>query len=159
MHSLMTSVLLRTPRLNALVNDPHLHPSEREFRQAEQARPSERRAIVRSNSGRHSILPHRRIANGSNLTQVHSGDDLTADQITTMGIGDRERIATRAIARSEVSLKIHAPELIGGCHLREGLRVWRRASLFALWARKASSLKDVAEGTGHWPLHARIQLL
>jgi hypothetical protein len=35
MHSFMTSVLLRTPRLNALVNDLHLHPSERELRQAE----------------------------------------------------------------------------------------------------------------------------
>jgi len=50
------------------------------------------------------MLPHRRFANGSNLTQVHSGDDLTADQITTVGVGDRERIATRAITRSEVSL-------------------------------------------------------
>jgi hypothetical protein len=29
MDSFMTSVQLRTPRLNALVNDPHLHPSER----------------------------------------------------------------------------------------------------------------------------------
>ena len=108
-------------------------------------------------------IPYSRIAASqtalTNLTQVHSRDDLTADQITTVGVGDRERIATRAITRGEVPLKIHAPELIGGCHLREGLRVWRRASLFALWARKASSLKDVAEGTGHWPLHARIQLL
>ena len=32
--SFMTSVLLRTPRLNALVNNPHLHPSERKLGQA-----------------------------------------------------------------------------------------------------------------------------
>src|ERR1700730_13225634 len=77
------------------------------------------RAIVRSNPGRHSILPHRRFANGSDLTQVHSGDDLTADQITTVGVGDRERIATRPITRSKVALKIHAPELIRCRHLGE----------------------------------------
>jgi hypothetical protein len=46
MHSFMTSVLLRTPRLNALANDPHLH----------------------------------------------------------LGVGDRERIAARAITRGEVPL-------------------------------------------------------
>jgi hypothetical protein len=40
---------------------------------------------------------HRRFADDSNLIQVHSGDDLTADQITTVRVGDRERIATRAI--------------------------------------------------------------
>ena len=150
MHSFVTTVLLRTPRLNAFVNDPHLHPSERELRKAEQARPGEWRAIIRSNSGRHSILPHRRFANGSNLTQVHPRDDLATDQVTTVGVGDRERIATRAITRSEVPLEIHAPELIGGCHLREGLRVWRRASLLALWTREACSLEDVPECTGHW---------
>ena len=33
MHPFMASVLLRTARLNALMNDPHLHPSERELRQ------------------------------------------------------------------------------------------------------------------------------
>src|SRR6185312_12231786 len=133
MHSFMPSVLLRAAWLNPFVNDSHLHPSERELRQAEQAGPCEWRAIICSNSGRHSILPHRRFANGSDLTQVHSRDDLTADQITTVGVGDREGIATRAVTRSEVPLKIHAPELIGSCHLREGLRVWRRASLLALW--------------------------
>ena len=132
MHPFMTSVLLRTPRLSPFVNNSHLHPPKRKLRQAKQARPGEWRAIRRSNSGRHSILPHRRFADGSNLTQVHSGDDLATDQITTVGVGDRERIATRAITRSEVPLEIHAPELIGGCHLREGLRVWRRASLLAL---------------------------
>ena len=159
MHSFMTSVLLRTPRLNALVNDPHLHPSERELRQTEQARPGEWRSIVRSNPGRHSILPHRRFAHGSNLTQVHPGDDLTSDQITTVGVGDRERIATRAIPSSKIALKIHAPKLIGRCDLREWLRVWRSTPLLALRSCEASSLKNVPEGAGHRPLDARIQLL
>jgi len=67
-----------------------------------------------------------------------------------MGVGDCERITLGAVTRSEVSLEIDAPELIGGCHLREWLRVWRRASLLALWTREASSLKDVPEGAGHW---------
>lgn len=31
MHSFVATVLLRAPRLNAFVIDPHLHPSEREF--------------------------------------------------------------------------------------------------------------------------------
>src|SRR5271156_76713 len=114
------------------------------------------RAIICSNPGRQPILPHRRFADRSNLTQVHSGDDLTADQITTVSVGDRERIAAGAITRSEVPPEIHASELIGGCHLREGLRVWRRASLLALWTRESGSLKDVSEGTGHRPNHARI---
>ena len=80
------------------------------------------------------------------------------DQITTVGVGDRERIAARAITRSEVPLEIHAPELIGCCHFRERLRIWCRAPHLALRTREASSLKNIAEGTGHRPLHIPIQL-
>jgi hypothetical protein len=34
------------------------------------------------------------------LNRVHSGDDLTAEQIRTVGVGDRERIATGAVTRA-----------------------------------------------------------
>ena len=57
------------------------------------------------------------------------------------------------------TLEIHAPELIMGRHIGEGLRVRRCAPLLVLWTREASSLKDVPESARHGPLHARIDLL
>ena len=51
MHPFMTSVLLRTPRLNPFVNNSHLHPPKRKLRQAKQARPGEWRGMLRDHRG------------------------------------------------------------------------------------------------------------
>src|SRR5271163_131066 len=68
MHSLVPAILLRPAWLNALVHDPELHPTEREFRQPQQPSARKWRSIIRSNPCRHSILAHGRFTDRSDLT-------------------------------------------------------------------------------------------
>ncbi len=80
-----------------------IHPSE-SFDKTEQTRARKRRAIIGSDPCWHPVLPHRCFANRSNLAEVHSCDDLAADQITTVRVGDGEWIATLTIASDEIPL-------------------------------------------------------
>src|SRR5260370_12405299 len=55
---------------------------------------------------------------------------LAAQQISTVGIAQSERIDALAIARAKPALEIHAPGLIGTCDAPKGLSVgWSLASL------------------------------
>jgi hypothetical protein len=105
------------------------------------------------------ILPHRGVADRGDLTQVHPGDRLAADQVATVGTGDRERIAPQPIASNEVALEIHAPELVRRGDIGERLRVGSRPSLPALRACQTCSPQDVAECTGRWPDYFGLQHL
>jgi len=135
-----------------------IHPSE-SFDSPSRPVPAKRRSIVRSDPRWHPVLAHRRFANRSDLAQVHPGNDLATDQVAGVRVGDSERIATRPIARTEVAFEVHAPELIRCRHLGEWFRVRRRTTLLPLRTGQTSSLKNVAERAGGWPLHAGFQLL
>src|ERR1035437_2644159 len=124
-HPLMASVLLRPAWLNALMHDAHLHPSKRQLRQAKQASTREWGAVVGSDSRRHSILAHSCFTDRSYLTEVHSRDDLAANQIAAVSVGDGEWIGPSTVSSVEVALEVHAPELVRRRHLRERFRVGR----------------------------------
>jgi len=113
MHALVAAVLLRSACLNPFVNNPQLHPTEREFRKSHEPRARKRRAIVGPDSSRHSVLPHSCFTDRSNLAKVDTRDDLATNQITDIRIGYRKRVASLAVARHEVDFEIHTPQLIG----------------------------------------------
>src|SRR6185312_12067514 len=116
MHALVTAVLLRSACLNPFVNNPKLHPAEREFRKSHKPCARKRRAVVRPDSSGHSVLPHSCFTDRSNLAKVYARDDLTTNQITAIRIGYRKRIASLAVACHEVAFEIHTPQLIGPRH-------------------------------------------
>ena len=76
-----------------------------------------------------------------------------------MGIGNGEWIATQAIACHEVTLEVHAPQLVRSRHFGERFRVGRSPPLLARWTRQTRSVQDVSEGTGRRPIDARLNLL
>jgi hypothetical protein len=111
-HSLMTSVLLRSAWLDPFVHYAQLRPAERQFGQSEQAVASERRAVVGPDPCRHAVFVHRGLTDRDYLAQVHAQDRLAAYEVATVCVGDRERITPSAVACTEVSLEVHAPELV-----------------------------------------------
>ena len=104
MHPLMATVLLRSACLNPFVNNPKLHPAERQFRKSHEPRARERRAVVGPDSSGHSVLPHSCFTDRSNLAKVYARDDLATNQITAMRVGDGERIAAFAVTGGKVAL-------------------------------------------------------
>jgi hypothetical protein len=68
MHSFVSPILLRVSWLYALVNNPELHPSQRQLRQTQEADARERRSVVRADTFWHTELTHRGIANGAYLS-------------------------------------------------------------------------------------------
>jgi hypothetical protein len=107
MHALVTTVLLRSACSNPFVNNPKLHPAEREFRKSHEPRARERRAIVGPDSSWHSVLSHSCFTDRSNLAKVYARDDLATNQITAIRVGYRKRIASLAVSRREVALELH----------------------------------------------------
>jgi len=104
MHPLVTTVLLRSACLNALVHDPKLHPSEREFRQSQEPCARKRCAIVGPYPCWHPILSHSCFADRSDLAEIYTRNNLATNQITAMRVGDGEWIAALTIAGGEVAL-------------------------------------------------------
>ncbi len=74
-----------------------------------------------------------------------------------MRVGDRERIAPRAVARAEVALEVHTPELVGAVTVGERFGVRRGAPLLLVRVRETGPAQDVAEGACCRPDHSRLQ--
>jgi hypothetical protein len=91
------------------------------------------------------MLSHRRFAHRSHLTQVHSGNDLAADQVTAVSVSDGERVAPRSVACTEVAFEVRAPELIRRCDFGERFRVGCCAPLLPLWTGEAGSSENIAK--------------
>ena len=102
MHALVTTVLLWSACLNPFVNNPKLHPAEREFRKSHEPRARERRAVVGPDSSGHSVLPHSCFTDCSNLAKVDARHDLATNQITGIRIGNRKRIAKTIAAKPKL---------------------------------------------------------
>ena len=66
-------------------------------------------------------LQHCRLADRPDLAEIHSQDDLATNQVTAMRVRSGERIAALPVAGGEVTLKIHAPQLIRTRDQRERL--------------------------------------
>ena len=79
------------------------------------------RAVVSPDPCEHSVLAHGHFADDSDLAQVHVEDDLAANQITAVRVGDGEGIAALAIASGEVPFEAHARQLIRTLDRRERL--------------------------------------
>ena len=73
----------------------------------------ERSSVVGPDPGGHAVRVHGGFGDRGYLAQVHAQDGLTADEIAAVRVGNRERIASRTVARAEVAFEIHAPELVG----------------------------------------------
>jgi hypothetical protein len=70
MHPLVVTVLLRSAGLYPLMYDPELHPADREFGQPHQPGARKRCAVVGPDPCWDAVLPHRCLADRSDLAQV-----------------------------------------------------------------------------------------
>ena len=103
--------------------------------------------------------PHRCIANGAYLGEVHACDCLAADQKSAVRVGDGERIAAITIACQEVPFEIHAPKLIGRSHHRERLRTRRGAPFLPLRVGEPGPAEDLTHRTCRRPAHVGVHAL
>jgi hypothetical protein len=71
-------------------------------------------------------------------------------------IGDRERIATIAVARHKVAPEVTAPELVRRSDHRERLRIRRRPPLLALGVRQTSTAEYLPHRARGGPKHVRV---
>ena len=98
--------------LNAFVDDAQLRPADRQLGQAEQPVARERSAVVGPDPGGHAVLVHGGFVDRGNLVQVYAQDGLTKVELAAVRIGNRELIASCAVACAEVALEIHTQKLV-----------------------------------------------
>jgi hypothetical protein len=80
MHPFISSVLLWSPWLNAVVNVSELYPSQRLFRRAQPTDARAWRSVARADTLWHAVLADGGIANGAHLCEIHACDCLASDQ-------------------------------------------------------------------------------
>src|SRR5580693_6954601 len=130
MHALMAAVLLRLAWLDPFVPDAQSQPPHRELAQSRRRSTSERSSVVGSNRFRQSEFPKSRFKYDPGVFSVGSFDGAAAQQISAVGICDRQWIAPRAISSQKPPFEIRTPNLIGRLGMAQRLSVgWRAFSL------------------------------
>ena len=122
MQPFQTAVLLRLAGSNALRHDASLDHLDRELRQAAGATRGKRRSIVRAQSKRQAELAERCIQHRPDVIRIGACHRLAAQQIAAVGIAQRQRLATPAVAGHEPAFEVDAPRVVGRRALRQTAR-------------------------------------
>src|ERR1700730_6908340 len=114
MHALMTAILLRMARLDALNADAEPEPPDRQLAQVEQGMGgSERDTIIAAHVGRQTALLKKPFKHCKSVVFFSGTERLTGEEITAGMIRNGQRVAVLMIAQQELALVIGAPKLIG----------------------------------------------
>src|SRR5580700_11127423 len=99
MHALMTAILLRMARLDALDADSQAKPPDRQFAQMEQSvSRSEGHTVIAADVGGQSALLKKPFKHGKSVFFFGGREGFTGEQKTAGVIGDGQRIAVLPIA-------------------------------------------------------------
>src|SRR5580692_11100485 len=127
MEAFVPSVLLRMVRIYALVCYSQFGAPHRERRQSRHACGREGRAIVRSDRVGQPMFVKSPLEQrlGLFFARIRSGPQ--ADQIAAETIGDRQRLAARAIAEPDPALVIDRPKMMRSLRLPQRAKPGRRS--------------------------------
>src|SRR5271154_4515155 len=112
MHPLVAPVLLRPAWLYSLRLDPQPHPPHRQRRQPAPSVGPERRSVITAHSLRQSVFLKSSFQHRSRVLRIRRPYSLAAQQIPTVAVCDRQRIAAPSVSGPKPSLEIYAPQLI-----------------------------------------------
>ncbi len=115
-HILVLPVLLRLARLDQFRSDPKSEPPYRKLRKPCQRCRCERRPVIRSDRCRQSILSKQLPEDRPHSLFPGRSQPLASQQISRIPIRHRQRIAVSPVSCPELSLEVHAPQLVRRPH-------------------------------------------
>jgi hypothetical protein len=136
MHAFVAAVLLRLAWLDPFVPDAQSQPQHRELTQSCGCSTGEGTSVVGANRFRQSELAKGGFEYRPGVLAVGSLYGTTTQQVSTVGIRNRERIAARAILGKKPSFEIRAPNLIRSFGMFQRFRVGRRPFSPPAWMRQ-----------------------
>src|SRR5205823_9039580 len=150
-HPFMGRVLLRTRRMNPLMDDAELHPPHVQPAQAVDASRRERCPVVGPDRFREADLSEQGAEHGLRLLGLHRRQAAAHEERPAEVIGDRERVAVLPVSGLELPLEVRRPHLVRSLRLeRSGSRV-RPLLATPVLAEPAVPLEDVVDRTARRP--------
>ncbi len=159
MHPLMLAILLRRRRLGPLVLDPQPPPPDAQAGQPPQPAARERRAVVRADHLRQTVLAKRQREALDHRVEVDPFEPVAGDDLAAEAVGDRQRITILPIAEPELALEIRAPQLVRRHRTDQPIRIARNPVAALAWFDQVRSLEQRPDRAGRGPAHLRRLLL
>src|SRR3979490_2919329 len=108
---------------------------------------------------RKAELTESRIEHRPDMIRVGARHRLAAQQISAVGIAQRQWLATHAVAGQKPALEIDAPQVVGRCALCKGRARWRAAAPQATLDRQSLAVKQRPDGADRRPWGPRSPFL
>src|SRR3979411_2867461 len=108
---------------------------------------------------RKAELTEGRIEHRPDMIRVGARHRLAAQQISAVGIAQRQWLATHAVAGQKPALEIDAPQVVGRCALCKGRARWRAAAPQATLDRQSLAVKQRPDGADRRPWGPRSAFL
>src|SRR3977135_3613599 len=108
---------------------------------------------------RKAELTEGRIEHRPDMIRVGARLRLAAQQISAVGIAQRQWLATHAVAGQKPALEIDAPQVVGRCALCKGRARWRAAAPQATLDRQSLAVKQRPDGADRRPWGPRSAFL
>jgi hypothetical protein len=112
MQPLMSAILFRVTRLDALRHNSQLDPPRRKRRQSPDACRGEGRPIVSTNSQRQPVLSEDALEHRPYMGIIRLGENIAAKEHAGAGIADSQGVATSSVIGVNPTLEIGAPDTI-----------------------------------------------
>ena len=109
---------------------------------------------------RETEFAKRRIEHRPDMIRVLACHRLASQQISAVGVAQRQRLAVQAVAGEKPALEIDAPHVVGGCALRKGHARWWPAASHATLDRQSFTIEqrpDRADGRPNGSRHPPLQ--
>ena len=155
MHALVSSVLLRLAGRDPLRLNPGLDHQNRKARQPSDADRGERRTVVGAQPERQAEFAERGVEHRPDVLAVRSGQRLAAQQIAAHRIGERQRLATGAVAGQEPALEVDAPYIVGRPAIGEGRARGRAPAAQLALHRQPLAIEQKADRARRRPVNRR----
>ena len=154
----MPAVLLGLARLDAFGCDAELDPPEAELAESTDASAGEGRAVVAADHVRQAVFTEDRGEDRPGDLAALVGDDLAAEQVSAVGIGDGQGLALASVAGGEPAHVVDAPDSVGRVAGGERLGVGRDAAPSSSVGDQAVSAQDLGDGASRRPVCAGLFL-
>jgi hypothetical protein len=144
MDALVPVVLRGSSTLSAFGSDAQLHPPDGQRADTKASR--ERRAVVRPEDLREAMLLEESIERDTASFFIRMRQSLAPQEVSTVSVGDRERIALGARAQPEPALEVRTPNRIRRVLRRESVGILTRPLLPPLRYDAALPLQNRTDG-------------
>ena len=112
MHAFVRAVLLRAPRMNALMLNAEAHPPDVEIRAAVNGRGGEGHAVVRANGPGEAVGVERAPEDRPGQHAMRRADAVAGQQKAGVLVREREGKAEDPVLRGELALEVNRPEIV-----------------------------------------------